>query len=72
MQYYHFGYVNYNNNGFNNGMNCANGFHVYCPMETHILSLSLTHHRISPYYNPIIDCNGKKWEHLSVTTVTSS
>lgn len=30
MQYYHYGYVNYNDNGLNNGMNCANGFHVYC------------------------------------------
>lgn len=35
MQYYHFGYVNYNNNGPNNGMNCENGFHVYCHMYIH-------------------------------------
>lgn len=29
MQYYHCGYVNYNDNGPNNGMNCENPFHVY-------------------------------------------
>ena len=47
MQYYHCGYVNYNNNSLNNGMNCANGFHVYCHMDTHthtqFFSHTLTH-----------------------------
>lgn len=27
--------LNYNNNGPNNGMNCENGFHVYCHMYIH-------------------------------------
>ena len=43
MQYYHCGYVNYNNNSLNNGMNCANGFHVYCHMDTHTHTQSFSH-----------------------------
>lgn len=41
-QYYHSGYVNYNNNSLNNGMNCGNGFYVYCCMHTHTQSHTLT------------------------------
>lgn len=42
MRYYRCSYVNYNNNSQNNGLNCANGFHVYCHMHTHRVSLSHT------------------------------
>lgn len=58
MQHYHCGYVNYNNNGLNNGMNCANGFCVYCHMNTHThtgTNPEKQDHRISLHYNHILD-----------------
>ncbi len=69
MQYYHSGYVNYNNNGFNNGMNCANGFHVYCHMDTQAekattgFLLTGTTLWIRFKLRP-----PSKWKHLSLTT----